>query len=168
MQHGQALVLAEEALNALVPYCDRISIAGSIRRQRPLVKDIELLAIPRLVPGGLFGDEPEVDPGFCIVVNQWRKVKGEPTGKYTQRVLPGGLVLDLFTADADNWGLQLAIRTGSAGFSEHVLARRWVQLGYHSEHARLTRNGVVTPIREETGLFALLKLPWVEPWAREV
>ena len=168
MKHAQAIILAEDALNALKPYCDRICIAGSIRRMKPEVKDVELVASPRLVPGGLFGDELEVDPGFCDVVNQWTRVKGFPTGKHTQRVLPGGLKLDLFTADAENWGLQLAIRTGSAGFSEHVLGRRWVQLGYHSKHARLTRNGVVTPIREEVDLWAVLKLPWMEPWAREV
>ena len=35
-------------------------------------------------------------------------MKGEPTGKYTQRRLPEGLTLDLFMADANNWGLILA------------------------------------------------------------
>jgi DNA polymerase/3'-5' exonuclease PolX len=123
MKHAQAVILAEEALNTLKPYCDRICIAGSIRRMKPECKDIELVCIPRMVPGGLFGDEPEVDPGFCAVVNQWSKVKGEPTGKYTQRVLPGGMALDLFMADAENWGLILAVRTGSAGFSHRVLGR---------------------------------------------
>jgi hypothetical protein len=83
---AQAFEQAQEAYEALRPYCTRIEIVGSIRRQREFVGDIELLVIPRLVPAGLFSDELEVDPGFCAVVRRWRKVKGEPTGKYTQRV----------------------------------------------------------------------------------
>jgi DNA polymerase/3'-5' exonuclease PolX len=90
MHHAQALILAEEALNALKPYCERALIAGSIRRMKPEVKDIELVAIPKQVPAGLFGDTLEVDPDFCAAVCRWPKVKGEPTGKYTQRGLPGG------------------------------------------------------------------------------
>jgi DNA polymerase/3'-5' exonuclease PolX len=168
MEHAHALAIAEQAHTALAPSCDRIEIAGSIRRLKPEVKDIELVAIPRLVPAGLFGDEREVDPKFCAIVNQWPKVKGEPTGKYTQRVLPGGMKLDLFIADTENWGLILAVRTGSAAFSHQVLGRRWVQRGYTSVGGRLTRGGVVIPIHEETDLFALLQLPWVEPWAREM
>jgi DNA polymerase/3'-5' exonuclease PolX len=168
MQHAQALVLAKAALNALAPYCDRICIAGSIRRMKSECKDIELVAIPRMVPGGLFGDELEVDPGFCEVVNRWAKVKGEPTGKYTQRVLPGSMVLDLFITMPDNWGWILALRTGSAGFNEHVLLRTLKQRGYSAEHGHIQRAGQIVPIPEETDLFARLKLPWVEPWAREV
>jgi DNA polymerase/3'-5' exonuclease PolX len=168
MKHGQALILAEDALNALAPYCDRICIAGSIRRQRPEVKDVELLAIPRMVSAGLFGDELEVDLDFCAVVRRWQKVKGEPTGKYTQRVLPGGMVLDLFIAKADNWGWQLALRTGSAAFNQHVLLRALTQQGYTASDGYIQREGQVVPIPEETDLWRIMKLPWVEPWAREV
>jgi len=168
MQHAQALILAEDARNALTPYCERICIAGSIRRQRPEVKDIELVCIPRMVPGGLFGDELEVDPGFCEVVNQWRKVKGEPTGKYTQRILPGGMMLDLFIANPDNWGWQLCLRTGSAGFNEHVMIPALKARGYLSEKGHIQRDGQIIPTPEETDLWSLSKLPWLEPWAREV
>jgi DNA polymerase/3'-5' exonuclease PolX len=168
MKHADALAMAEDVLNTLKPHCDRILIARSIRRQRPEVKDCELVAIPKHLPGGLFGDLPEVSPGFVAAVNQWPKVLGEPTGRYTQRLLSDDFKLDLFIADAENWGLILAMRTGSAMFSHEVLANTWVRLGYTSVKGRLTRGGQVIPIREETDLLALLKLPWVEPWAREV
>jgi DNA polymerase/3'-5' exonuclease PolX len=168
MKHAEALVIAEEAMHALHPSCERILIAGSVRRLKPEVKDVELVAIPRQVPSGLFGDALEVDPGFIAAVNQWPKVKGEPTGRYTQRLLSGDFKLDLFIADPENWGLILAIRTGSAQFSHEVLARTWVQQGYTSVKGRLTRDGQVIPVREERDLWALLGLPWVEPWAREV
>ena len=70
------------------------------------------------------------------------------------RKQPGGK-LDVFMVNADTWGLQLAIRTGSAGFSEHVLARTWVQQGYHSRDGLLRRNGEIIPVPEETDLWAL-------------
>jgi hypothetical protein len=39
MRHAQALRLAEEALNAIAPSCERILIAGSIRRLKPVDAD---------------------------------------------------------------------------------------------------------------------------------
>jgi DNA polymerase/3'-5' exonuclease PolX len=122
-----------------------------------------------MVPAGLFGDALITDPDFCAAVNQWPAVKGKPEGKYTQRRLPDGIMLDLFMADVENWGLIFAIRTGSADFSRHILATGWVKAGYHSEDGRLrTRDGTIVPVREEQDLFALLGIPFVEPEAREV
>jgi DNA polymerase/3'-5' exonuclease PolX len=152
MHHAEALSLAEEALNALAPHCERIEIAGSVRRMKPDVKDIEICAIPRMVPAGLFGDTLEVDPAFCATVNQWPKVKGEPTGKYTQRVLPGGMKLDLFIATADNWGWQLALRTGSADFNQRVMLPALKARGYVLDEGAIWRDGQVVPTPEETDL----------------
>jgi DNA polymerase/3'-5' exonuclease PolX len=168
MQHAQALILAEEALNALNPHCERILIAGSIRRLKPEVKDIELVAIPKQVPAGLFSDELEVDPDFCSVVRRWHKVKGEPTGKYTQRVLYDGMKLDLFIANPDNWGWQLALRTGSTGFNRVMMLPALKARGYVMDEGDIWRNGQVVPVPEETDLWAMSGLPWVDPWAREV
>jgi hypothetical protein len=121
MKHAQALSLAEDALNALKPHCERVCIAGSIRRLKPEVKDVEIVCIPKSVPTGLFTDALEVDPDFCTIVKRWPKGKGEPTGKYTQRRLPGGIALDLFMVEPESWGLQLVIRTGSWQFSKYIV-----------------------------------------------
>jgi DNA polymerase/3'-5' exonuclease PolX len=167
---AQATVIAEEVCAVLRSFCQRIEVAGSIRRRRETIGDVELVAIPKVVPTGLLGDELTVDPGFIDAVNKWPKVKGKPAGKYTQRWPPGGITLDLFMANTDNWGLIYAVRTGSADFSHQVLAVQWVKRGYKSVDGRLTRvrDGQVIPIREEADLFALLRIPYVEPWAREV
>ena len=166
---ARAEIIAEATRAALAPHCERIAIAGSVRRRRPFVGDIELVCIPRLVPAGLFGDALITDPDFCAGVTQWPAVKGKPDGKYTQRRLPDGIMLDLFMADVENWGAILAIRTGSADFARHILATGWVKAGYHSEDGRLrARDGSIMPVREEPDLFALLGIPFVEPEAREV
>jgi DNA polymerase/3'-5' exonuclease PolX len=81
---AQATVIAERVKAELAPYCERIEIAGSVRRRKPQVKDIELVAIPRQVTADRFGDETATDPAFCALVNCWTKIKGEPMGKYTQ------------------------------------------------------------------------------------
>lgn len=41
------LPVAERLRDELAPYCERIEIAGSIRRRKPTVHDIEFVAIPR-------------------------------------------------------------------------------------------------------------------------
>jgi DNA polymerase/3'-5' exonuclease PolX len=77
--------------------------------------------------------------------------------------------LDLFMVDSDGYGLQLAIRTGSARWSHEVLARAWVRAGYRSEGGLLRRSdGKVVPVRTESELFQLIGLPWVHPRDREV
>jgi DNA polymerase/3'-5' exonuclease PolX len=168
MDRARALAIVEQCRAALAPYGERVEIAGSIRRGKPDVKDIELVAIPRQQPAGLFDDEVMTDPGFCAVVNRWAAVKDSPDGKYTQRRLPEGIIPDLFMADTDNWGLIFALRTGSAAFSQKVLARGWVRAGYRSKNGRLRRDGMIVPMRDEHELFALLGMPWIEPGAREV
>jgi DNA polymerase/3'-5' exonuclease PolX len=168
MEHAQALAIAEHTRVTLEPYCHRIEIAGSIRRRKAQVKDIEIVAIPKMVTVGLFGDELATDPDFCAAVNQWPAMKGTPEGKYTQRQLPEGIVLDLFRADVENWGLILAVRTGSAAFSHQILGASWVRAGYRSGGGMLHKDGALIPVREEYDLFTLLGIPWIDPQAREV
>lgn len=160
---SQAQAIANEVKNQLAPYCERIEIAGSIRRQKSEVKDIEIVAIPKPYDTGLFED------GAAMVVNQWQKVKGEMdynACRYTQRIHTTGIKLDLFFANPDNWGLIFAIRTGSAEYSHHILAAGWVRMGYKSREGHLYREANKIPVREEIDLFNLLKIPFISPQDR--
>jgi len=156
MKLEEAKAIAQKYVDILKPYCLRIEIAGSIRRGKPEVKDIEIVVIP-----DYFRFEV-----FCQKVNKWKKVKGEPTGKYTQRILPEGIKLDLFIANERNWGLIYAIRTGSADFSHKILACGWVRVGFKSEGGILKRGGKEYEVREEKDLFSLIGIPFVEPRLR--
>lgn len=161
MELQKALDIAERIKAQLAPHCDRIEIAGSIRRRKPQVKDIELVAIPKPYDVGLF------ESGIATIINRWQKVKGELPCKYTQRILPEGIKLDLFFATPGNWGLIYAIRTGSAEFSHKVLATKWVKMGYKSVDGILRRDGETYFIPEESDLFKILGLDWVEPEMRQ-
>jgi DNA polymerase/3'-5' exonuclease PolX len=65
VEYPAALEITTRAQAALALYCHRISIAGSIRRQRPQVKDIEIVALPWQEPSDLFGDVLVAHPGFA-------------------------------------------------------------------------------------------------------
>lgn len=160
--YAEALKVAEDILEQLKPHCIRAEIAGSIRRKAKEVGDIEIVAIPKPYQIGLLED------GIASVVNRWKKVKGELPCKYTQRILPEGIKLDLFFADEQNWGHIFAIRTGSADFSHNKLGVRWVQSGYRSVDGYLTKNGQRVAVREEEDLFKLLGIKYVEPENRNL
>ena len=169
MELKQATEIVERIKSELAPFCDRIEIAGSIRRRKPEVGDIEIVAIPKTINSGLFdGYDTTIDPGFCSLVDRWPAVKGKTTGKYTQRILPEGIKLDLFMADPENWGLIFAIRTGSAEYSHRVLATGWCRAGYHSMDGHLVKGLYKIPVREELDLFKLICVPWKEPWERNL
>lgn len=160
MKLEQALEIAEKVKARLAPHCERIGIAGSIRRKKPDVKDIEIVVIPKPFDTGLF------ESGIATVVNQWQKVKGELPCKYTQRILPEGIKLDLFFAERENWGLIYAIRTGSAEYSHKVLATEWVKRGYKSEGGYLVANGKQIAVPEEEDLFRRIGVPFIAPELR--
>lgn len=160
MEYSEAMAIAKQKLEMIAPHCERCEIAGSLRRRKSEVKDIEILAIPKPYERGL------LESGLASVVNKWEKVKGDMIYgkvKYTQRILPEGIKLDLFFANEDNWGLLYATRTGSADFSYKTLARGWVKQGYRGVDGYLTRDGEIIPVREEEDLFKLIKIPFVNP-----
>lgn len=172
MKLEKAKAIAEELVKQLAPHCIRIEIAGSIRREKPEVKDIEIVAIPKPYEVGLF------ESGIASVVSSWQKVKGELPCKYTQRLITrlpavdfvGEIKLDLFFARPENWGLILAIRTGSAEYSHQVLANGWVKKGYHSVEGMLfhDKSKWERKITEEWQLFDLIGIPMPEPKDRDI
>lgn len=156
----EAKIIAQDVRRQLSPFCMRIEIAGSIRREKPEVKDIEICAIPKVeeVPDGLFDKKMVVSEGFVSQVNKWEKIKGEPTGKYTRRIIKPGVELDLFLCGSGNWGLIFAIRTGSAEFSHKILMAKIIDAGYLSKGGMLLKRGVPVPTRTEEELFDLINM----------
>jgi len=160
----------------LTPFCDRIQVAGSVRRRKEVVGDIEIVAIPRYRPAGLFGDcTANLLWEHLHASDAYRFTKGDHAGgRYYQLVLPrhAGVQLDLFLALPDNWGLTLLVRTGSAAFSTAMLARWKRRHGIGRDQpgsvdGRLvTREGRVVPTPEEVTVFQLLGLQPVPPERR--
>jgi DNA polymerase/3'-5' exonuclease PolX len=172
MELKKAQELAEAFLVGLSPFCQRAEIAGSIRRRKPEVGDIEVVCIPRSIETeDLLGFVTlSRNLGFFTYLSNFQVLKGSPKeGKFIQLKLPE-ITLDLFTATPENWGLIFAIRTGSADFSHHKLAAGWVKAGYHSQGGYLCKlqglGKTTISIKEETDLFQLIGLPWISPEKR--
>ena len=156
-QLGDMRVLAKSVVDLLKPYCERIEIAGSVRRECATVKDIEIVCIPSQLDMFEYIQTAENMIG--------RPVKGTALGKYMQVLIADKISLDLFMTDSDRWGMIYAIRTGSAGFVQHNLARAWSEQGYKSEGGILKHEiyGTTFQFHEEEDLFEFLGVKWVDP-----
>lgn len=180
MRLARAEQIARTLAGEMSPHCTRVVVAGSIRRGCPEVKDIELVAVPRMqsekTTEGLFAEEVQVN-----LLYRWAKRSGvhwikpgtsqivpwqvKEDGKYWRGLLPAGIKLDLFIADPQNFGLIFAIRTGSKEFTTALVTHAG-KVGLPSVDGYLTRGGerVVTP--EEAHVFELLGLEWIDPGRR--
>lgn len=128
----EAQALAERLVSELQDVCEKIEIAGSIRRQRPDVGDLEIVCLPKIetIYGGLFGDVAEVIDRLDDRIAAWLeaglvrhrldKNLRKAAGKRYRRLLYHDVPLDLFSPAPESFGAILAIRTGPAAYS-HAL-----------------------------------------------
>lgn len=181
MEYHVAKYYADALVEQMRPCCERVEIAGSLRREKPEVKDIEIVCIPRVVQResstGLFGD-PHIftenllfqwaigrmhgvywiKPGTSEIVAWLPK----EDGKYWRGLIDGKIKLDLFLATPRNFGAIFLIRTGSADFSQAVVTRA-KQQGKPCVDGFFTLHGVPIETPEEDDVFRHLGLQYVPP-----
>jgi len=110
---GEALPVVEEVLNALrpLPGVKNLTAAGSLRRFRETVGDIDLM--------GTANNPEEVINAF-VALHQVREVLAKGPTKASV-ILPGGLQADLRMVEHDSFGSLLQYFTGS---KQHNIALR--------------------------------------------
>lgn len=135
MERRNAQQLADLLVrDTLSPACVQVVIAGSIRRQKSEIRDIEIVVQPKLTAvlnmfGDIRGHDSELDNALAYAmrggaIEYDRKVRRDGP-KYKRLWLPAHeIAVDLFIADANNWGNILAIRTGNADFSKALVTKR--------------------------------------------
>ena len=136
MKHDVALKVAEALVGELGPACGRIEIAGSLRRSKPEVKDIEIVAVPDLTL------LPRPVPAFGQPIPKWHKTKldqvlaemveagaievkmnGNRMKKFHLKY--AGIWVDLFlNVPPSEWGVQYVIRTGPKEFGEWCVTNK--------------------------------------------
>jgi len=183
---AQAKEEAEHVLNKLRQYCSKIDIAGSIRKEKEMVGDIEIICRPIKVElFDMFGESKGFANSifFCGLLDSWQIIKGSCEGKYTQRILPSGTKLDLFMPDDFDYYRQFAIRTGSADYSFKVIANGWIKKGWCGSDKGLRKIGdcvkdkdkwkCINPLAEnppswasEKDFFDWLGVKWIHPKER--
>lgn len=166
--YSEVMRAAGALVECLQPACERIAIAGSLRRKKPEVGDIEIVAIPSPVLN-LFGEasgETYVD--YCLA--DWGIHLSKNGPKYKQWQSGDACQIDLFLATPDNWGLILMIRTGSADFSKRMMTQRawggYLPDGLKVSDGQVWQMGAHVSVPEEADLFALWKMDYIEPGER--
>lgn len=197
MKFEQAKNIALNIWEGLKPYCDIVKIAGSIRREKPEVKDIEIVALPKMIMGkDLFGNDTEKvrSQDFKnLILGLGDVIKGKVDGKYMQiHMAEPDINVDLFMPDDFDFYRQFAIRTGSADWTARFIAGGWKAIGWCGSDAGLrlqsecegtkgpdgkTKWKCIVPKDQQTlpthwksekELFEWLKIKWIEPKSRNV
>jgi DNA polymerase (family 10) len=173
---AEARVVADKVLKHIEPAMKRIEVAGSIRRQKQTVGDIELVAIvdDRDKLYRLISDVGQtIKPGVPGVVPWTPKMDS----RYVRVRLAEGMNLDLFVASPENWGGLFLMRTGSAsgadgnafnGFVPRMF-KRWKTLsggGRMTDAMPTMPDGTQLPVYEEQDFFDLLEMDFVPPVER--
>ena len=166
-----AELIAEEVVKMLLPHCERIAVAGSIRRCRPVVNDVDLVLIPndRNAIAGVLGKLGRVERSGMqqarveMPVRMMRK-----PGEGITEVFQGAIGVDVYYATPDNFATLLLIRTGSKGNNIRLctLARK---RGWHlaaNGDGLFNGRGERVAGDTEKSIYQALGIPWQEPWER--
>lgn len=175
-QRDQALPVAERIAARLAPFCQRVEIAGSLRRQKPFVHDVEILYVPkpgerRPSPRDLFETVTVVEAEEEIarmeregVLSRRQNVKGQTTYGLQNKLLidcQSGIPVDLFATSLLNWPNYLVCRTGPAELNRLIAIRakargwRWNAYGSGFTHAE---SGRVEIVESEDAVFRFVGL----------
>jgi len=165
---GQADTVASELVGLLKSACERIIVAGSIRRRQPEVSDIELLVIPRANYLDKLLYELMMRNVLAMRLNKRGSRTYGPKNKLMVHI-PSGIGVDIFSTSEECWPVALVVRTGGKITNQRI-AMAAIKKGWHLQAYGA---GFTTPqgdiiCKSERDVFELVGLPYKEPWEREV
>ena len=155
----KAQLIADGLIADLQKRCahlQRISYAGSLRRRRETVGDLDIVTSSAR-PSELieaFTSHPSV---------KTVRLKGDTKSTV---VLDSGLQVDLRVVPNENYGAALQYFTGSKDHNVRLRSMA-LQKGFSINEYGISRNGQLTPISEEEGIYGALGLPLIPPELRE-
>lgn len=156
--YSEAHPVAEELLAALAacPAVQQQAIAGSLRRHKEVVKDIDLLAS---------SEDPAAVMGHFVALSLVEKVEAQGPTKATV-ALTAGMRADLRVVAPEEFPYALQHLTGS---QEHntALRGRARELGLKLNEYGLFQGERRLPVASEADLYARLGLAYIPPELRE-
>lgn len=156
MELERAKAIANEVITKLAPYCAKIEVAGSIRRQKPWVEDVDIVLIPS--PSDLWNLSSEVMKLGPAVMDGYK----------LKRINHNGIQVDLYYATAETWATLLLIRTGSKDNNIRLCSlakKRGWHLAANGDGLFNERGERIAGDSEES-IYKMLSLPYEEPWER--
>lgn len=149
---GVAMDLAERIIASLS--AERIAYAGSLRRMKDTIGDIDILAVG---PASLM-DDFKSRPYVAEVI-----ASGE---KKTSIRTTEGIQVDLRVVPAESWGAAMQYFTGSKEHNVH-LREITVKKGWKLSEYGLFDGGRVIAAEREEDIYQALGMPWIPPPLRE-
>ena len=157
-----ATKLANDLQAAVEIYCDRIEVAGSIRRQRPRVHDVDFVVMAKSD-----GDWQKISE----VLKRLKAKQNCSGNQLIKAYLPcqnGLFQVDFYRAKPSTFGIHMLVRTGSAmhncWLAGHAISKR-MRLKYSEG---LIKDGVPIAGEDESGVFTAIGLPCPSPAEREI
>lgn len=174
MEYVKAKAIADGLMEKLAPHCEPgfCHIAGSIRRKKPDVGDVEIVCLAKKVASGqaaLFETEEtqltySVSPFFIRTVATLGTIlQGSAIGNSMKIMLPEGIKLDLFMPNDFDYYRMLAIRTGSAEYSHQVIAIGWRKQGWVGTENGLRLQSQCIQVNRDDEQKKKWKCQWTHP-----
>ena len=179
--YSVAMEIAVEIMNRLRLACERLVVAGSLRRQRLTVGDIELLYIPRVEergdPGDMFARRTVnlVDIEIAtmeregVLVRRKNTLGREMFGSKNKLMVhvASGIRVDLFSTTVASWWNYLVCRTGPAELNERICcAAKAIGWKWRPYEAGFARGGEMRAMGSEEEVFAFVGLAYMRPGYR--
>lgn len=182
IQLAHAQEIAQELIEILNPFCYRIEVAGSVRRKKNIVKDIELVLTPNEVneSDDLFGVEKIItypidnfilnNPSFEFRLSKDGKRAYGDKNKLLlyESQNYGQIALDIFTANHHNFMMVKFIRTGGAENNKKI-ATEANKLGMNLriyESGFVDKRGFKYRMDTEEQIYKFLGLEYLKPEER--
>ncbi|MEU4092151.1 DNA polymerase/3'-5' exonuclease PolX [Streptomyces sp. NPDC026673] len=155
-----AMEVAEEVVAELsaLPGCERCTYAGSLRRMRETVGDVDVLVAAER-------SGPFMEAFTRMPITAETVVRG---AKKTSIRTTKGLQVDLRVVPPDSWGAALQYFTGSKAHNirtREMAVHRGLKLSEYGLFDTTTGERIVSRTEEE--VYARLGLPWIPPTLRE-
>ena len=163
---SEALAVAQKIYDLLAPICERVAIAGSLRREKPDVGDIEMVCVPM----------PEVDlfgNGWINAMHIEQALKDAGfafprfNGEHFKQFDAGPCNCDLFITTPAQWGVIFTIRTGAADFSHRLVTPKshggLLPSNLRVKDGRVWNGDEALDTHTEIDLFKAIGLDWIPP-----
>lgn len=172
MNRKEALYLLQPVMRELQSHCQKIELAGQIRRGVNDIDTATIICIPQMVKvphqANLFGSSAEKvevrDPKFCEVVDNMVSIKGTSMQQQFTRMV-SNLPVAFIVVNQNNWGLMLYLLTGSFSYTQSML-KRLETYGYRLKEHQLYYNGKQMAVPDEQTVYKFAHMPYSPPEMR--
>ncbi|MCD6481251.1 MAG: DNA polymerase/3'-5' exonuclease PolX [Thermoplasmata archaeon] len=153
---GYALPEANRIIETLKPYVKKISMAGSIRRRKETIGDVDILAV---------AEDAERVMDLFTEMKEVEKILARGSTKSSVR-LHGGMQVDLRVVAEESFGSALQYFTGS---KEHNIELRKIAIkkGYKLNEYGLFKGEERIAGEKEEDVYKALGMQWIPPEMRE-